>query len=208
MVLGIKASEVQDKSVVVIIMGKRVTSLVSFQSSRRTRRLSVKLRVTVKTTMYHKKTQHVSWRSTLKRCDILIQEVDSLKTNVSKLQDEALSFSRFKKSSVVLDDMLSRQNFPKIRKVLDFQEMGKPLLMEMYLLDDEDDSDSMVVPQTPGEEIRTRVDIISQEHRKGDALDPRLKISTLYLYKDIYLQVKDQDPAFSIRKKARKNAMS
>ncbi|GJZ46374.1 hypothetical protein Tco_0593970, partial [Tanacetum coccineum] len=32
--------------------------------------------------------------------------------------------------------------------------------MEMYLLDDEDDSDSMVVPQTPGEEIRTRVDII------------------------------------------------
>ncbi|GJW58910.1 hypothetical protein Tco_0105641 [Tanacetum coccineum] len=45
---------------------------------------------------------------TCKRCDVLTQEVDSLKFNVSKLQDEALNFLKFKKSSLVLEDMLSR----------------------------------------------------------------------------------------------------
>ncbi|GJZ92738.1 hypothetical protein Tco_0664803 [Tanacetum coccineum] len=44
-----------------------------------------------------------------KTCDELTKEVDSLKCNVSKLQDEALSFSKFKESSIVLDDLLSRQ---------------------------------------------------------------------------------------------------
>ncbi|GJW92446.1 protein CHUP1, chloroplastic, partial [Tanacetum coccineum] len=44
-----------------------------------------------------------------KKCDVLIQEVDSLKCSVSKFQDEALNFSKLKKSSIVLDDMLSRQ---------------------------------------------------------------------------------------------------
>ncbi|GJS30144.1 ribonuclease H-like domain-containing protein [Tanacetum coccineum] len=39
----------------------------------------------------------------------LTQEVDSLKCNVSKLQDEALNFSKFKESSIALDDMLGRQ---------------------------------------------------------------------------------------------------
>ncbi|GJX81143.1 hypothetical protein Tco_0329292 [Tanacetum coccineum] len=39
----------------------------------------------------------------------LTQEVDSLTSNVSKLQDEALNFSKFKSSSIALDDMLSRQ---------------------------------------------------------------------------------------------------
>ncbi|GKE52550.1 hypothetical protein Tco_1487706 [Tanacetum coccineum] len=39
----------------------------------------------------------------------LTQEVDSLTSNVSKLQDEALKFSKFKSSSIALDDMLSRQ---------------------------------------------------------------------------------------------------
>ncbi|GJV11591.1 hypothetical protein Tco_1353132 [Tanacetum coccineum] len=58
-----------------------------------------------------------------KKCDIPTQEVDSLKCNVSKLQNEALNFSKFKKSGVVLDDMLSRP----IRKVLDFLKMRKPL---------------------------------------------------------------------------------
>ncbi|GKB89980.1 kinase-like domain, phloem protein 2-like protein [Tanacetum coccineum] len=42
------------------------------------------------------------------KCDVLTQIIDSLKSNVSKLQDEALNFSKFKKSSVVLDDILSR----------------------------------------------------------------------------------------------------
>ncbi|GJX48418.1 hypothetical protein Tco_0273608 [Tanacetum coccineum] len=42
------------------------------------------------------------------KCEVLTQEVYSLRSNVSKLQDEALNFSKFKKSSVVLDDMLSQ----------------------------------------------------------------------------------------------------
>ncbi|GKA53898.1 zf-CCHC domain-containing protein, partial [Tanacetum coccineum] len=45
-----------------------------------------------------------------KTCDVLTKEVDSLKCNVSKLQDEALNFSIFKESSIALDDMLSLQN--------------------------------------------------------------------------------------------------
>ncbi|GJS27681.1 hypothetical protein Tco_0488301 [Tanacetum coccineum] len=45
-----------------------------------------------------------------KNCDVLTQEVDSLKCSISKLQDEALNFSKLKKSSVVLDDMLSHQD--------------------------------------------------------------------------------------------------
>ena len=42
-------------------------------------------------------------------CEKLTHEVDSLKNNLSNLQDEALSFSKFKKSSVILDNMLSQQ---------------------------------------------------------------------------------------------------
>ncbi|GJR08418.1 retrovirus-related pol polyprotein from transposon TNT 1-94 [Tanacetum coccineum] len=46
-----------------------------------------------------------------KKCIELTQEVDSLKSNVSKLQNETLNFSKFKKSSIALDDMLSHQKF-------------------------------------------------------------------------------------------------
>ncbi|GKD32842.1 retrotransposon protein, partial [Tanacetum coccineum] len=41
------------------------------------------------------------------KCVELIQEVDSLTSNVSKLQNEALTFSKFKSSGMALDDMLS-----------------------------------------------------------------------------------------------------
>ncbi|GJZ02476.1 hypothetical protein Tco_0520437 [Tanacetum coccineum] len=44
-------------------------------------------------------------------CDVLTQEVNSLKSNVSKLQDEALNFSKFKKSSIIFNDALSHQKF-------------------------------------------------------------------------------------------------
>ncbi|GKE25184.1 protein CHUP1, chloroplastic, partial [Tanacetum coccineum] len=43
------------------------------------------------------------------KCVEFTQEVDSLTRNVSKLQDEALNFSKFKSSSIALDNMLSRQ---------------------------------------------------------------------------------------------------
>nr|GEV91653.1 hypothetical protein [Tanacetum cinerariifolium] len=42
------------------------------------------------------------------KCVELTQEVDSLKCNVSKLQDEALNFLKFKESSIALENMLSR----------------------------------------------------------------------------------------------------
>ncbi|GJX78296.1 hypothetical protein Tco_0325107 [Tanacetum coccineum] len=60
-----------------------------------------------------------------KKCDVLTQEVDSLKCNVSKLQDEALNFSKFKKSSIVLDDMLSRQKLSQEKEGLGFSKNGK-----------------------------------------------------------------------------------
>ncbi|GKA68742.1 UBN2 domain-containing protein [Tanacetum coccineum] len=61
------------------------------------------------------------------KCDVLTQEVDSLKCNVSRLQDKALNFSKFKKSSVVLDDMLSRQKLSQDKEGIGFLRMIKPL---------------------------------------------------------------------------------
>ncbi|GJT89642.1 zf-CCHC domain-containing protein [Tanacetum coccineum] len=43
------------------------------------------------------------------KCVELTQEVDSSTSNVSKPQDEALNFSKFKSSVIALDDMLSHQ---------------------------------------------------------------------------------------------------
>ncbi|GKB19741.1 zf-CCHC domain-containing protein [Tanacetum coccineum] len=54
------------------------------------------------------------------KCVELTQEVDSLKNNVSKLQNEALSFSKFKESSIALDDMLSRQKLSQDKEGLEF----------------------------------------------------------------------------------------
>ncbi|GKD36538.1 retrovirus-related pol polyprotein from transposon TNT 1-94 [Tanacetum coccineum] len=45
--------------------------------------------------------------------------------NVSKLQDEALNFSKFKKSSIVLDDMLSRQKLSQDKEGLGFSKNEK-----------------------------------------------------------------------------------
>ncbi|GJW64939.1 zf-CCHC domain-containing protein [Tanacetum coccineum] len=52
-----------------------------------------------------------------KTCDVLTKEVDSLKCNVSKLQDEALKFSKFKESSIALDDMLSRKKLSEDKTI-------------------------------------------------------------------------------------------
>ncbi|GJR46765.1 hypothetical protein Tco_1314868 [Tanacetum coccineum] len=59
------------------------------------------------------------------KCVELTQKVDSLKRNVSKLQDEALNFSKFKKSSIVLDDMLSRQKSSQDKECLGFSKNEK-----------------------------------------------------------------------------------
>ncbi|GJU28761.1 hypothetical protein Tco_1167382 [Tanacetum coccineum] len=63
-----------------------------------------------------------------KKCEVLTKEVDSLKCDISRLQDEALNFSKFKKCSVVLDDMLSRQKLSQDKEGLGFsKKMIKPL---------------------------------------------------------------------------------
>ncbi|GJR85856.1 retrovirus-related pol polyprotein from transposon TNT 1-94 [Tanacetum coccineum] len=53
------------------------------------------------------------------------QEVDYLKFNVSKLQDEALNFSKFKESSIALDDMLSRQKLSQDKEGLGYSRNDK-----------------------------------------------------------------------------------
>ncbi|GJU28252.1 hypothetical protein Tco_1166873 [Tanacetum coccineum] len=140
MALGIKALEAQDKSTFVTIAGKKVSSLVSVRNLRRTRLLSEEIEVIVKTAMNRKRTLHVSWQLTLEskinelelevkkltkskevvkscqKCEVLTHEVDSLRRDVSKLHDEALNFLKFKKSSVVLDDMLSRQKLSQYKE--------------------------------------------------------------------------------------------
>ncbi|GJZ21041.1 hypothetical protein Tco_0558080 [Tanacetum coccineum] len=55
----------------------------------------------------------------------LTQEVDSLKSNVSKLQDEALSFSKFKESNIALDDMLIHQKSSQDKEGLGFSKNDK-----------------------------------------------------------------------------------
>ncbi|GJZ64959.1 retrotransposon protein [Tanacetum coccineum] len=55
-----------------------------------------------------------------KTCDVLTKEVDSLKGHVSKLQDEALNFSKLKESSIALDDMLSNQKLSQDKEGLGF----------------------------------------------------------------------------------------
>ncbi|GKB21485.1 retrovirus-related pol polyprotein from transposon TNT 1-94 [Tanacetum coccineum] len=54
------------------------------------------------------------------KCVELTQEVNSLNSNVSELQNEALSFSKFKESSIALDDMLSRQKLSQDKEGLGF----------------------------------------------------------------------------------------
>ncbi|GJS96230.1 UBN2 domain-containing protein [Tanacetum coccineum] len=71
------------------------------------------------------------------------QEVDSLKSNVSKLQDEALNFLKFKKSNIVLDDMLSRQKLSHDKEGLGFSKNVKTtsvclkcdLLLDDWIMD-------------------------------------------------------------------------
>ncbi|GJX87252.1 protein CHUP1, chloroplastic [Tanacetum coccineum] len=60
-----------------------------------------------------------------KKYDVLNKEVDSLKCNVSRLQNKALNFSKFKRSSVVLDDMLSRQKLSQDKEGLGFSKNEK-----------------------------------------------------------------------------------
>nr|GEX10763.1 hypothetical protein [Tanacetum cinerariifolium] len=70
MVLGIKVVEAQDNRANAIITRKKITSLVSFQSPRKTRLLSGELGVIAKTGMNLKMIQLVLWRSTL--LDVLV----------------------------------------------------------------------------------------------------------------------------------------
>ncbi|GJS73911.1 retrovirus-related pol polyprotein from transposon TNT 1-94 [Tanacetum coccineum] len=65
----------------------------------------------------------------------LTQEVDSLTSNVSKLQDEALNFSKFKSSSIALDDMLSRQKLSQDREGLGFSKNDKTTSANDWIVD-------------------------------------------------------------------------
>ncbi|GKC03980.1 hypothetical protein Tco_0995590 [Tanacetum coccineum] len=68
-----------------------------------------------------------------KKCDVITKEVDSLKSNVSRLQDEALNFSKLKKSSVVLDDMLIRQKLSQDKEGLRFSKNYKTTSLVGFL---------------------------------------------------------------------------
>nr|GEZ93794.1 hypothetical protein [Tanacetum cinerariifolium] len=54
-----------------------------------------------------------------------LMAIGSQESNVSKLQDEALNFSKFKKSSIVVDDMLSRQKLSQDKEGLRFSKIDK-----------------------------------------------------------------------------------
>ncbi|GKD78824.1 zf-CCHC domain-containing protein [Tanacetum coccineum] len=97
-----------------------------------------------------------------KNYDVLTKEVDSLKCNVSKLQYEAFNFSKFKKSSIVLDNMLSRQNFSQDKEGLGFSKndkttsvsLNKPIVF-VKESQKENSSKSFVKPITPQTHLQT-----------------------------------------------------
>ncbi|GJR43143.1 retrotransposon protein [Tanacetum coccineum] len=60
-----------------------------------------------------------------KTCVVLTKEVDSLKFNDSKLQDKVLNVSKFKESSIALDDILSRQKLFQDKEGLGFSKNDK-----------------------------------------------------------------------------------
>ncbi|GJY13198.1 hypothetical protein Tco_0382507 [Tanacetum coccineum] len=57
--------------------------------------------------------------------ELLTQKVDSLEGNVSKLQEEALSFSKFKKSRCILGDMSCHQKLSQDNEGLGFSKVKK-----------------------------------------------------------------------------------
>ncbi|GKA41246.1 hypothetical protein Tco_0733839 [Tanacetum coccineum] len=134
-VLGTKATKAQDKGEVVTIASKKVTSLLDvFELQKENEELlrfnkdftkKFEKLFKEKRSLENEKSKLLSKINDLEievkklandkevvepceKCDVLAQEVDSLKCNISRLQDEALNFSKFKKISIVLDDMLSR----------------------------------------------------------------------------------------------------
>ncbi|GKB06775.1 hypothetical protein Tco_0835008 [Tanacetum coccineum] len=95
MVLETKAAKAQDKYEVVIIARKKVTSIVSVRSPRRTKLLSEELEVIVKTVMNLKMTQLVSWRPPQE-----VQPKQSISNNdldIIDLQKENKELLRFNK---------------------------------------------------------------------------------------------------------------
>ncbi|GJW29458.1 zf-CCHC domain-containing protein, partial [Tanacetum coccineum] len=63
------------------------------------------------------------------KCVELTQKVDYLKCNISKLQDEALIFSKFKESSIALNYVLSRQKLSQDKEGLGFSKNDKTTSM-------------------------------------------------------------------------------
>ncbi|GJS65639.1 hypothetical protein Tco_0680203 [Tanacetum coccineum] len=108
-----------DKGEVVTIVGKKATSLVQTKPSTSNNDIDIiELQKENEELLRFNKDLTKTFEKLLKekrslesdKSKLLItQEVGSLKRNVSKLKDEALNFSIFKKSSIVLDDMLSHQ---------------------------------------------------------------------------------------------------
>ncbi|GJZ68231.1 hypothetical protein Tco_0631471, partial [Tanacetum coccineum] len=87
-----------------------------------------------------------------KTCDELTKEVDSLKCNVSKLQDEALSFSKFEESNIVLDDLLSRQKLSQDKEGIGFSINAKTtsVCLKCDLIPDDWIMDSGCTKHMPG----------------------------------------------------------
>ncbi|GJY92742.1 hypothetical protein Tco_0508524 [Tanacetum coccineum] len=113
MVLGIEELKAQDKSVVSIIAGMKVTLLVSVRSPKRTRLLLEELGVIVKTGMNRKGTQLVLWRSTLKRytCMFCLKKKSDAAVSCYSPQemkcDEVIKLYSFKADDINFSDSRS-----------------------------------------------------------------------------------------------------
>nr|GEX53953.1 retrovirus-related Pol polyprotein from transposon TNT 1-94 [Tanacetum cinerariifolium] len=88
--------------------------------------------------------------------DLAIVPLDVLIGNL-KLQDEALNFSKFKKSSVILDDMLSRQKLSQDKEGLGFSKIEKTNYVSlrkpiMFVKEGQNGTPIETAPNAPGDE--------------------------------------------------------
>ncbi|GJS89776.1 hypothetical protein Tco_0772412 [Tanacetum coccineum] len=155
-----------------------------------------------------------------KTCDVLTKEVDSLKCNASKLQDEALNSSKFKESSIALDDMLSHQKMSQDKEGLGFSKNDKTTLASpdkpIYAQSTVTGNRRLFTSYKAYDgghvifrsNLKVKVVDGAKNTFEGDALDPwipaleqggaRTMRYILLFYKDINLLPNDQDPAFLI----------
>ncbi|GJW71359.1 hypothetical protein Tco_0128276 [Tanacetum coccineum] len=131
-----------------------------------------------------------------KKYEVLTKEVDSLKCNFSKLPDEALNFSKFKESSIALDDMLSHQKLSQDKEGLGFSKNYKIAFESLNVTFDESlpepKSSPKSVKEARGHPIEQVIGIPLKSWEKNQ-LHPYLKAWADVLLSNVFVEIVAQE---------------